>query len=1010
MIILSKFPFRLFCLLFLLLFFLFLPTITNAVTNDFCLTKKACWHKGTSITDPIDICLTYPADSSLYYGGSCNNGTFNPYCVGGSTWKFYYPTCAQIDYPCLKNDWGDGTCNGETTCSWTTQDCNTTDSCTAAEPKLRPGLCSPSSYNDTNPSTACQISSTPYKTCCNADGTLDGNCVGGDYTGTCPAGKITVFCDANSNSGTCAAVYPAPCAACGAPACATLIPTCNGDIVCTGACNAPNDTCAPPDNGTKGSCKYTKYNGTTPCSETTAPDQSCPVDKCVLPKTCQSGVCETPVPTDASTPTPTSSTPTPTSGITPTPTLIPPPNYSCRVSLTAKSSQTADVLITETNPNLGYQTTKWLKGGSTEGYSQTLDHRYYNLSANTTYILGAERYSPLLDQWQVCSNVSVKTDSPGSWAGTCSPDGTQFTISGSQGTTWAVYPGGTCGSQPVNCLWQGENVPFTYYNLTPDQSFTWHVVSPNGDDYSLSQTCPGISSPPPPPPPYTPPTEREGGMPTYLKYQDGTVYDGFKAPSIPVYSWEDGYSAYPTASALTNLDNTLYTLSCPVSPWQSGVCNYGSQCAYRYWKKTGYSFFDVVYNSGWCESVGGCDSAKGSCFKRWVTFQFPSDFSLSASLNPASDGGGVVAYNSGGVIKMGAGGVASPAWHPVWDLIVRPPVSLTVNKTGLGQGTISTTSLSNLDTITQTREGYSLIDEEGYWIVPPDPQTLTASCSPGSTITSYSSTYGDGANGSSPRGGCGNGITACGTCTKGATSCTNTYTNAICGRNDNYWCADAKLTINCSPPTVSCGINCTTTNQTYFRTSLIKTENPRLTLTAVPDGNSRFTGWEGCHSSDPAAKSCTVYMDNNYTVTANFAPISPPETPTVTSPACSSCISTDDEGIHISWRNTDTPVAAVDISDNPSFATFYNKGVSPASTFTKAPAGFHYYDPASPATPSLGIKPKTTYYVRLYNGVAANGGHSITPATFNIPVCPIPTACPAPAWLKTSGGDVHSNR
>ena len=88
--------------------------------------------------------------------------------------------------------------------------CGNYDSCTATQPYLNPGLCT---------SSGCQVSPTVYKTCCYSNGTVDGTCVGGQFSGGCPSGSTAVMCGVGG--GTCAAVYPYPCAtaSCGQSAC-----------------------------------------------------------------------------------------------------------------------------------------------------------------------------------------------------------------------------------------------------------------------------------------------------------------------------------------------------------------------------------------------------------------------------------------------------------------------------------------------------------------------------------------------------------------------------------------------------------------------------------------------------------------------------------------------------------------------------------------------------------------------------------------------------------------------
>ncbi|MDD2822486.1 MAG: hypothetical protein PHQ59_00215 [Candidatus Daviesbacteria bacterium] len=135
-------------------------------------------------------------------------------------------------------------------------------------------------------------------------------------------------------------------------------------------------------------------------------------------------------------------------------------------------------------------------------------------------------------------------------------------------------------------------------------------------------------------------------------------------------------------------------------------------------------------------------------------------------------------------------------------------------------------------------------------------------------------------------------------------------------------------------------------------------------------------------------------------------PTTPP-TPTTT-PVPTFCITNSylGSGFGISWTNpAGFPVTFVDISSNSSFSSYYNKAVS--GTSTTGPNGFcraPYTGTCDSTKNPLSILPNVTYYVRLYNGVASNGGHG--PSTS---FGPIPS-CPRAPFLKTSGGDVHLNQ
>lgn len=63
--------------------------------------------------------------------------------------------------------------------------------------------------------------------------------------------------------------------------------SCNTNIVCTGMCNAPQNTCSA-FNGMQGSCTYT---GPAPCDPVPAPDQRCTATTCTGNTTCNNGLC-----------------------------------------------------------------------------------------------------------------------------------------------------------------------------------------------------------------------------------------------------------------------------------------------------------------------------------------------------------------------------------------------------------------------------------------------------------------------------------------------------------------------------------------------------------------------------------------------------------------------------------------------------------------------------------------------------------------------------------------------
>ncbi|MBI2196802.1 hypothetical protein HYU45_04315, partial [Candidatus Daviesbacteria bacterium] len=211
-------------------------------------------------------------------GGGCTAGDGSRI----NLWDYNYVS------GCTATPIGFGDCNFSY--NYQTQTCGATDTCQSS-PYLYAGACNPACTGQTSctGTSACTIGGL-YKTCCNSDGTVDGSCNGGQFTGTCPSGTTTVICGVSSCSGiggNCTT------AACGAPACATLAPStpnCNSGISCSGSCSATSsNTCA--NNGTQGSCVYTTYSSGGSCTQVAAPNQTCSVDNCSAGNTCQNGTC-----------------------------------------------------------------------------------------------------------------------------------------------------------------------------------------------------------------------------------------------------------------------------------------------------------------------------------------------------------------------------------------------------------------------------------------------------------------------------------------------------------------------------------------------------------------------------------------------------------------------------------------------------------------------------------------------------------------------------------------------
>lgn len=184
------------------------PTLCECTTSgsvDVPLT--ACQE---NLGSSLDVCCT---------DGSCDTGADR--CGTIRTWDWCRATSCTAT-PIV------GECSFDFNYNY--QSCGATDSC-QGQPFLYPGQCS------TN---GCTVSSQEYKTCCNSDGTVDGQCTGGQFTGTCPSGSTAVMCGVSS--GTCAAVAPFPCttSACGTSACQAWAGA--------GGPTAPPST-PPPDGG-----------------------------------------------------------------------------------------------------------------------------------------------------------------------------------------------------------------------------------------------------------------------------------------------------------------------------------------------------------------------------------------------------------------------------------------------------------------------------------------------------------------------------------------------------------------------------------------------------------------------------------------------------------------------------------------------------------------------------------------------------------------------------------------
>ena len=258
--------FKLLLFSFLVGFFIliFFPTNTVAAPTQFCGTggcftydfdsKVSSCPDSQVITTDLSVCIdqlgSYQNTCCTTGGCTAADGT----SLGLWDWN-YASSCVATRDPIV------GDCSFEYQYQTTT--CGAYDSCNASYPAvegLYPGRCS---------SSGCTQSSTQYKTCCNADGTIDGLCVGGQFTGSCPVGTETIICG----------VTEADCnAVCGGDGCRT-----SQGIYCTtqpcgsNACSILG-TPEPTLNSFSGSCSGSTYTASLSWSGDPLPstDSGCP--------------------------------------------------------------------------------------------------------------------------------------------------------------------------------------------------------------------------------------------------------------------------------------------------------------------------------------------------------------------------------------------------------------------------------------------------------------------------------------------------------------------------------------------------------------------------------------------------------------------------------------------------------------------------------------------------------------------------------------------------------------
>ncbi|MBI2021301.1 hypothetical protein HYS93_00245 [Candidatus Daviesbacteria bacterium] len=112
--------------------------------------------------------------------------------------------------------------------------------------------------------------------------------------------------------------------------------------------------------------------------------------------------------------------------------------------------------------------------------------------------------------------------------------------------------------------------------------------------------------------------------------------------------------------------------------------------------------------------------------------------------------------------------------------------------------------------------------------------------------------------------------------------------------------------------------------------------------------------------------------------------IIPPPAPSITQPGCIANTGVSGSEFDFTYLNNDVPVTRIDIGLDSNFTSYYSKSVTgSANTWvsTPAPNGF---SGSFGVTGALTIYPKTTYYVRLYNGALSN------PVSFGQNVSPCP--------------------
>lgn len=212
---------------------------------------------GTVYTGDLTPCVDAGVSHSntcCTLGGGCTAAD-NTYIT---LWDYNY-----AEYCKITTDSKFGTCKFGY--SYTTNTCGATDTCRYS-PYLYAGACNTACTGQTSctGSQACTVGGL-YKTCCNTNGTVDGECNGGQFTGTCPANTATVICGVSSCDGISGYCTTQPC---GSSACRDAFPQPTVTPTPTptplpGGCPASGDNCVY----SQGSACYSgKTNDTGTCT------------------------------------------------------------------------------------------------------------------------------------------------------------------------------------------------------------------------------------------------------------------------------------------------------------------------------------------------------------------------------------------------------------------------------------------------------------------------------------------------------------------------------------------------------------------------------------------------------------------------------------------------------------------------------------------------------------------------------------------------------------------------